>query len=472
MSAVTSGWTYVIAAVNSLQVPTTPILLILIVNGVLLLAFTGLIAYRQPYAMLIAFLIGLLFQEQIIRYLSFALSTPDYLIRSISLWKEVVLAAMVIGMILRGLLRVRFTLRFRKLDWLVIAIFVVALTHVVLAPDRLAGLAAARNYFTPLLLFYIARSIPPERESYTKALWIILALGVLISLLGTWQTLGWQAATFERWGYVHPERWIPTVYAGDVLRFRPSSTLAGPNVLGAFNVLFIGLAAALMIFDRTRRRWFAAAAIPVFLVGVIFSYSRSALLTLLVSTVVAVIALLARGDTRSRVLRKLINPWVLAVGVLLISAFVITLLVSGMAMRLSETLGSVTEQFHFVDKIEGVQDLLRSPAGIGMGQVGPRDGLFFPEVAPYNVESSLLQIGMDMGIYGLLMWLTFITWVLVDLWRNWSTDTPPTIRLFAIITFCLWPGYLLAFIFLPVMQSLALMGWLWALSGLGITNSE
>ena len=198
MSAVTSGWTYVIAAVNSLQVPTTPILLILIVNGVLLLAFTGLIAYRQPYAMLIAFLIGLLFQEQIIRYLSFALSTPDYLIRSISLWKEVVLAAMVIGMILRGLLRVRFTLRFRKLDWLVIAIFVVALTHVVLAPDRLAGLAAARNYFTPLLLFYIARSIPPERESYTKALWIILALGVLISLLGTWQTLGWQAASFLR----------------------------------------------------------------------------------------------------------------------------------------------------------------------------------------------------------------------------------------------------------------------------------
>ncbi len=472
MSVVTNGWPGVLAAANALQLPPTTITLILIVNGLLLLAFTVLISYRQPYAMLIVFLIGLLFQEQVIRYLNFALSTPDYLIRSISLWKELVLAAMVIGMILRGLLRVRFTLRFHKLDWLLLAIFVVALIHVAFAPDRLAGLAATRNYFEPLLLFYVARSIPLEGESHKKAMWIALAFGVSISLLGTWQALGWDAATFQRWGFVHPDRWIPTLYVDDVLRFRPSSTLAGPNVLGAFNVLFMGLAVALTVFGRTARRWFAAAAIPLLLVGLIYTYSRSALLTFLFSAGVAVVAILVRRDTRSRVFGKLSNPWILSAVVLAITTLVLTLLVSGMAARITETLGSLTQQFHFVDKVEGLQVLLRSPAGIGMGQVGPRDGLFFPEVSPYTVESSLLQIAMDMGIYGLLMWLAFFIWLLVELWRGWSADNPPAPRFFATTIFCLWPGYLLAFIFLPLMQSLALMGWLWALSGLGITNSE
>jgi hypothetical protein len=472
MISAMSLWTATAGLIRPLPELETPILLLLLFNGFLLLVLSALLGYRKPLMMLGAFLLGLLVQEQVIRMLRYALQAPETLTQAISLWKEIALLGMLAGLVLRRLLKVRYQLQFGRADLLLLAIALVALLHTAFSPNRLAAMAALRNYFEPLLLFYLARSIPYAERGLRQTMWVILGMGLVTSLLGTWQALAWDALDFQRWGYVHPDRWIPTVMVGEEMRFRPSSLVAGPNVLGAFQVLFLAIAAGLAATARTRWRWVAAGGIPILFIGLMYSYSRSALVTLALSAVVLLAASMTQRSFRSRVLGWLRKPVTLGLIALLVLGFIAVFALSGMVDRVLDSLASLSSQFHFVDKVTAIEELIRHPAGIGMGLVGPRDGRFFPEVEPFKVESSLLQIAFDMGIYGLALWLAFWTWLLAWLKQGWAEGLGPTQSLLALISFCLWPGYLAAFLFLPLMQSLALMSWLWSLSGLAMAESK
>ena len=446
--------------------PTT----ILIAIGILTLLAIGLtwLAHRYPYAILVTLLFGLLLQEQMIRYLRFALEAPGYLIQGASLWKELLLVALILALALRWLRGADLAIRFQWFDLLVLALLLLAMAHSIFSIDPLAGVAAIRNLFEPLLVFYLVRVINPSPRALRKTLWALLVVGVLISALGIWQALAWESSTFERWGYLHPERWIPTVAVDGGFRFRPSSTVAGPNILGSFNALFAALALGLALTTTGRKRWAAAAAVPLFLLGLVYTYSRSGMLTLGVSGVVFLLVTLWQPDLRSRARAFFARRWVLPVTLLLITGFAAALAISGMGARLTGSLTTLTSQFHMQDKVEALSFVLQHPAGIGMGQAGPRDGLFFPEVAGYDVESSLFQIALDMGIWGLALWLALIGWLWSAFWKTWQGSTSSEVRVVAAIATCLWPGYVLAFLFLPLMQSMALMSWLWFLSGIGI----
>jgi hypothetical protein len=443
---------------------------LLIAIGVLTLLAIGLtwLAYRRPYAILLALLFGLLLQEQMIRFLRFALEAPGYLIQGASLWKELLLVALILALALRWFRGADLAIRFQGFDLLVLALLLLAMAHSVFSVDPLAGVAAIRNLFEPLLAFYIVRAINPSPRALRKTLWALLGAGVLISVLGIWQALAWDGSTFERWGYLHPDRWIPTVAVDGGFRFRPSSTVAGPNILGSFNALFAALALGLALTTSGRKRWAAAAAFPLFLLGLVYTYSRSGMLTLGVSGAVFLLAILWQPDLRSRGRAFFARRWVLPATLLFIVGFAAALVISGMGARLTGSLTTLTDQFHAQDKVEALSYVLQHPAGIGMGQAGPRDGLFFPDVSIYEVESSLFHLALDMGIWGLALWMAIIGCLWSALWKAWQHGTSSEVRLVAALAACLWPGYLLAFLFLPLMQSMALMAWLWFLSGAGI----
>jgi O-antigen ligase len=89
----------------------------------------------------------------------------------------------------------------------------------------------------------------------------------------------------------------------------------------------------------------------------------------------------------------------------------------------------------------------------------------------YHVEGSVFQIAMEMGVWGLGAWLAFWVAALAQIWRNWHALKSPQLRVLTGTAFAAWLGSLVAFLFLPLMQSISLMVWLWFLLGLGYQSA-
>ncbi len=68
--------------------------------------------------------------------------------------------------------------------------------------------------------------------------------------------------------------------------------------------------------------------------------------------------------------------------------------------------------------------------------------------------------------------LAFWGLALAQIWRNWQTVDSPELRVVAGTAFTAWLGSLVAFLFLPLMQSISLMVWLWFLLGLGFASRD
>ncbi len=106
-----------------------------------------------------------------------------------------------------------------------------------------------------------------------------------------------------------------------------------------------------------------------------------------------------------------------------------------------------------------------------MGLVEPKGAQELIEAGgTYHVEGSLFQIAMEMGVWGLAAWLAFWGLTLAVLWRSWHTVDSLELRVVVGTAFAGWLGSLVAFLFLPLMQSISLMVWLWFLLGIGYAS--
>jgi hypothetical protein len=68
---------------------------------------------------------------------------------------------------------------------------------------------------------------------------------------------------------------------------------------------------------------------------------------------------------------------------------------------------------------------------------------------------------MEMGVWGLALWLPFWGACLARLWRIRPRRTDPGMKIVVGTVFAGRIGALVAFDFLPLMQSVSLMVWLW-----------
>jgi O-antigen ligase len=103
-----------------------------------------------------------------------------------------------------------------------------------------------------------------------------------------------------------------------------------------------------------------------------------------------------------------------------------------------------------------------------MGLVEPKGALSLIQAGgSYHVEGSIFQIAVEMGVWGLAAWLAFWAAALARIWRNWHALSAVELKVLAGTALAGWLGSLIAFLFLPLMQSISLMVWLWFLLGAG-----
>jgi len=437
-------------------------------------AVSFLVGLWRPFVALSALLLLLPFHEWSRRWMLTSLQLSADQVNAISRWWMVMALALLLAVALRWLLKLPGSRPLPRLRWhdgLLALVIGVGMVSVLLSPNRSAGFAAFRNYFQPVVLFVLARLIVPTEIQWRRFLWAWLAVGLVVAAFALWQFGTWTEDDYYARGYVRPngELVTPPVYFSDgSFRLRPSSTVSGPNELGVQMVLLFVASLQWMVVSKGRGRWLLGLLSVVYLIGLAISYSRSALLGWIMAVVMLGLMALAAGRARLqqeiRRRKGLVIGAVAGILVLLTVIFVST----GMAARMIYTVRNLTSEYHFEDTTGAIEFLVRQPAGVGMGLVGPREGIFFPEQEAFHVEGSLFQIGMEMGVWGLALWLAYLGAVLWATWRARQRTQHPLLRLTAGTAIAGWLGALVAFLFLPLMQAMVLMSWLWFLLGMGL----
>ena len=423
------------------------------------------LARKFGFPVLAGTLLALLLHEWIIRWLTYLIKAPPMVVTAASLWKDGALAGIAIVW-LQNRLRDRRgrprSKRIQVLDGLLGLIITLGLVSAFMSPNRLAGVMAFRDYYEPVLVFVLVAAFYPTKQQLTRFVHAWLVILALMAILGIVQTTLWSRQDFERWwfGPAGGGYGIPELELRGVLRFRGPSTVTGPNELGMHMVLGLLLASQLMLTAERRRQWLYFALGLLYGIALVLTFSRSALLASLIG-----IAVLFWLRIRDRA--PVFGRWSLQ-NAAIVGVMFIVVLRSGLFGHVTATAAEPQAQYHVQDTSSALEVLLDHPAGVGMGMVGPRTGAFFPEQPAFHVEGSIFQIAFEMGIWGLALWAMFA--VVTGVWavRGWRRAEDPLDR--ALVGTAVGGGLGLSFVllFLPLMQSMPLMSWMWFLLGYAV----
>lgn len=197
---------------------------------------------------------------------------------------------------------------------------------------------------------------------------------------------------------------------------RINSTLRGPNPLGAYAVIVIGLLAALSVRWKLKRRswWLAGAAAVATGMTLGASYSRSSLIAAIATLVVIVLTIVA-SKTRTQIIAGL------AVAVILVGGALYALrdsyVVSNVILHNNPTTGANVDSNagHADSLVDGVSRMLRQPLGAGVGSTGSASLL---GDQPLIIENQYLLVAHEVGWLGLAVFGWLFVEIMIRLWRR------------------------------------------------------
>ena len=346
---------------------------------------------------------------------------PDYspLIKS---WKEIL---MIPAALLAGVLVTRQGL-WRELsrDWLFRLIVAYALLHIVLAiilPQdtlaQLAGFAIDLRYVLFFGLVYVLIRLAPQ---WRKQIVYVGAIGAVIVVGFATLQLFLPKDTLSYIGYskqtIAP--YLTVDENPDFIRY--SSTLRGPNPLGAYAGIVLGMITALLVrrklpLQRKKVLWATGAITACSLVAVWINYSRSALVAAIVTVLIVLGVTMLRRMSR--------RAW-LAVGVVFVilagslAAAWESNFVSNVILHENPTTGAEvsSNDGHVESLIFGVGRLVAQPLGAGIGSTGSAS-LYDDDEGGVIIENQYLYIAHETGWLGLALFVAIFGLIMVRLWR-------------------------------------------------------
>jgi O-antigen ligase len=262
--------------------------------------------------------------------------------------------------------------------------------------------------------FFIICYILATNNDFLKRNWkiILLAPAVLVIVFGVFQRFVFPYDFLKHFGY-GPDT-IPAYQTVDsnIDYRRIQSTLRGANPLGAYLVLIIP---AVFVVFRKNRKAVAISLLAAF-VALFYSYSRSAW----VGAVIALALLIWWAKGYSLRLREL----AIAVAILMVLAGSVFLLRSNQAAddTLFHTSSSSlspqsSNEARGAALKSGLEDVAKQPLGRGPGTAGPAS-FRNDRAAPRIAENYYLQIGQEVGIIGVAIFIAINVLVAIGIWRK------------------------------------------------------
>lgn len=298
---------------------------------------------------------------------------------------------------------------------LVVALGVVALIKHEVTPKALGyGVIVDVRFLVWLTAVWITAS----RSDWLHAHWRRLVLWPLavVAVFAIWQFFVLPANFLTHFGYDKYTTVAPyTTINQNTQTIRAQATLRGPNPLGAYLALGLGLMAAVIGWNK--RTWRVALLALLAAAALLLSFSRSAWIGAFVAVVLA-----GWWRVRSGRAKLMVLAAVLAVVLLIGASFVLFRHSSGVQDALLHVhAGSTAEQTsnegHVSAFREGLNDLVHEPFGRGPGTAGPASW-YNGSHGVRNSESYFLQLGQEIGWAGLLLFLAINVVLAMELWRR------------------------------------------------------
>lgn len=335
-------------------------------------------------------------------------------------WKEILLGitaiALVVALWRSGRSREFFE---RKIVWLVAAIALLHVFLLIVFTNHYVGEVAAllidlRMYLMFIEVYLTVFLWPKSQRVLVSAAGAGLVLIVVFAALQATllprdilSHLGYSKATIQPY--------LTVDLNDDYVRI--NSTLRGPNPLGAIAVIVLSLGAALMLRRVRVERWQRLAIGGVMLcalLGLWFSYSRSALLAALVAAGVLAVAVGVHRISRNVAIGCIVAVVVLATSVLLLRD---TAFVQNVVFHTNPDSPTVhkSDDGHLDSLQHGTEAMLAQPFGAGLGSTGSASLL---TNEPVIIENQYFYMAHESGWLGLVLQLWLFGWVMMLLWRD------------------------------------------------------
>ncbi|MGB2897457.1 MAG: hypothetical protein WBB65_15015 [Anaerolineales bacterium] len=437
-----------------------------------------IIGWRRPFAVLSALILLIPFRDLSIRWMNASTDLSPEWVNAISRWWFVLVLSLLAVVVIRWAIdwiRSRVMPKIHVIDVFFLLVCAIAVISTLFSPNKGAGFTSLRGYLQPMAVCVLARAIHPSKEHLRTLLILLLIVGVIMVAFEFWQVFGWTEADYRAHGYVRQngELVTPTIQVRGQPYIRPTSTVSGPNELGVSMLLLsMGAFFGALYFDG-RLRILLGWLTPIFLLGVMLTFSRSAFLGLIAAIIAATILLIKPQLANNKEMGGRRGYKTLAFIAGLVILVILVLVVSGNLRHISNTLSHLTQEYHIRDSLDAARFLIENPGGVGMGMVEPKGALtLMAAESLYHVEGSLFQIAIEMSILGLVIWLAFWCVGLMQIWQMWGELKQPGLRVLTGTAFAGWIGALVAFVFLPLMQSISLMVWLWFFFGFALESQR
>lgn len=373
---------------------------------------------KSLIVILVAIFAGIVIHAPLTIWLGTKFPDLDLFIKA---WKEGLLILAVIATVIiitkRKLWREILSDRLCQLLATYIVIHIVlVLTLFEGAIATMAGLAIDLRYIIFFGLVYVAMKVFPQYRRYL--------LGT--ALIGACIVVGFATLQF----FLPPDILRHIGYGSDTIMpyllvdqnpdfVRVNSTLRGPNPLGAYAGMVLGVFIAALAYRKLDLRSYKIKLFALLLgvcslVALWLSYSRSALIAAAVAITIVVFVALRR--------RVSLKAWV--TGGLAVCAVIGSFIVIGGSSFISNILlhdnpttgGDVTSnQQHITSLEDGFNKMLQQPLGGGVGSTGSAS--LYGD-SPLVIEDQYLFIAHEAGWLGLLVFLAIYGTILVRLWRK------------------------------------------------------
>jgi hypothetical protein len=423
-----------------------------------LLAGAGYAVWRRPVVALYLFLVGLALHNAVMAAL-YAAGVRGTTLTAITAWKEILLAV-ALARIVRDAWRSR-RLPFRPgiVDCLAIAFAALVVVYALIPQSVLDGHAghkavglALRHDVVPVGAFFLGRSLHLGRDDLKRLGWTLLAVAACLAgiglvdayavSIGWWRTNGVIDYFHRHLGYDYhgtgtrleggpkgavyglPENFIYNVGGDKPFLRRLVSTFLSPLASGYLFVVALLVAAAAL-----RRRWIFLALAVVAAAGLLWTFSRSSLVALAAGLVV--LALLRRRPVE-------LAAAVVVIGVAFGWAHLFPKIAptgnwtkvdreyqQRIATSAPTNFGATSASepslhSHWVSLREGARTMVHHPQGFGLGNVGQtasRTG------TPIKAgESNYTELGVELGVFGALLWTAWGLALLAGLVRAGRSD--------------------------------------------------
>lgn len=394
---------------------------------------------RWPTIALPVFVVGLALHNAVMAAL-YSAGVRGAALTAITAWKEIVLAVALVTVGWAAWRRRELPFRPVWADWLALAFVALNIVYALIPQSALDGQAgtravalALRHDLVPVGAYFLGRALVLTDVDWRRLAWLLLAVAGAVAAWGLidvyaipiswWRTNGVVAYFNDHLGYDYrgtgdlPENFIYNVGNNEPFLRRLVSTFLSPL---ASAYLFV----VALLVASTRRR-LAVALSLLAAAGLLWTFTRSALIALAVGLVVL------------GVLRRRPHELVGAVAVV-VAAFAWAYVFPSLAPTGDWTKRDLvrqqqlakanpTGQFcaacgnepslrsHWNSLRGGVETLVRHPQGYGLGNVGQtaaRTG------TPLKAgESNYTEIGAELGVFGALLWIAWVAAIFAGLLR-------------------------------------------------------